>query len=67
MDIQPNMLECVTHDGVKHLGNRFFVINDLGSMSMKKVETVPANGDVTDVVFYSNDALDLQDLSWVKH
>ena len=64
VDITPAMIRCVTTDGKVHPGMRFFVVNDLGSMTMKKTETVPPSGDVTDVVFFQQLEMDIQSLSW---
>ena len=64
--IAPKMIGCITTDGKRHTGGRFFVINDAGSMTMKRQETIPASGDVTDVVYFQTDALDLQTVGWAR-
>jgi hypothetical protein len=64
VEILPHDLECVSADGT-HLRGRFLVmVPDVGAAVVKRKDFVPAHGDLTDRIVFSNDAVVISELHW---
>ena len=63
--ITPDMIVCVKADGGQYVGKRFFSIVDQGTM-VKTTDSVAPSADVTEIVFFQNDPLDMQDIRWAR-
>jgi|CZKI01.1.fsa_nt_gi hypothetical protein len=62
--INPGEIVCVTTMGARHSG-RIFVTDGIPPI-IKRVEVVPARGDVDDILTFTNDALDISYVQWAR-
>ena len=64
--LAPNAVVCTGTDGTHHQGKQFFSGTDRGLTIVSRREVVPAGGDLTTVVFFSNEEIPLDQVLWVK-
>jgi hypothetical protein len=64
VDILPGNFGCVTTDG-KHLRGGYIVTEGY-PVVIKHSETVPARGQIVDIVAFSNHELDVSTIQWVR-
>jgi hypothetical protein len=62
--INPGEIVCVTTTGARRPG-RIFVTDGIPPI-IKRVEVVPARGDVDDILTFTNDALDISYVQWAR-
>jgi hypothetical protein len=62
--ISPGEIVCVTNTGVRYAGRHF--VTDGDTPSIKRQELVPARGDISDIITFTNDALDLSSVQWAR-
>jgi len=62
--INPGEIACVTTTGARRTG-RIFVTEGVPPI-IKHMEIIPARGDVDDILTFTNDALDISYVEWVK-
>jgi hypothetical protein len=62
--IYPGEIICVTTNGVRRPGRLMVVDGD--TPSIRRQETVPAHGDVKDIVTFTNEALDISYVLWAR-
>ena len=62
--ISPGEIVCVTTTGLRYAGRNF--VTDGDTPSVKRQEIVPARGDVTDIITFTNDALDISYVQWAR-
>jgi hypothetical protein len=62
--INPGEIICVTTNGTRRSG-RIFVTDGVPPI-IKRLEIVPARGDVDDILTFTNDALDISYVEWAR-
>ena len=62
--IAPGEIVCVTTNGLHRLG-RFFVI-DGDTPQVRRTETIPAHGDIHDILTFTNEAIDISYVLWAR-
>lgn len=62
--IAPGEIVCVTTNGARRLG-RFFVI-DGDTPQVRRTETIPAHGDIHDILTFTNEAIDISYVLWAR-
>lgn len=61
--LTPDMIVCQKPGGGQYVGKRFFSMVDQGMM-VKTADSVAPSADVTEIVFFQNEALEMQDIRW---
>jgi len=64
VEIQPGNIVCITTSGAGHRG-RFFVIDGTAPI-VKHVETIPAHGDIDEIITFTNEALEISYVQWAR-
>jgi hypothetical protein len=62
--IYPGEIICVATNGVRRQGRIMVVDGD--TPSIRRQETVPAHGDIKDIVTFTNDAIDISYVLWAR-
>ena len=62
--ITPGDIICVTTNGVRRRGQ--IIVTDGETPSIKRQESIPAHGDVSDIVTFTNEALDISYVQWAR-
>jgi hypothetical protein len=62
--IAPGEIVCVTTNGARRPG-RFFVI-DGDTPTIRRTETIPAHGDINEILTFTNEAVDISYVLWAR-
>ena len=63
--LTPGEVLCTGTDGSHHQGREFFDVSS-GVTVVKRRDVVPAGGDLTTVVYFSNDEIPLDQIKWAR-
>ena len=61
--LKADRITCVDQAGGIHVGKRFFIVADQGTMVKNEV-SVPGGGDVTEIVYFQNEELRIGEIRW---
>jgi hypothetical protein len=62
--ISPGEIICVTTSGVRRQGRLFVVDGD--TPSIRRSETIPAHGDMREILTFTNEAIDISYVLWAR-